>query len=221
MKMAEDFSFLKKFISKDMFITSDNHFDHKNLVKFEPIREKLQLIEGKSIEMIMMERWNHTVPYDTSILHLGDFSWTDPINWGLSLTGNKLLLQGNHDNYTKTKYREAGFINFIKSQILFVDGNIEILTESCEKGASCIIADIENHRVLFSHIPIINDPIYDSKFKDQAHKLKELFDEYKCDINIHGHIHSNQTLAKFCRNVSVEVNDFKPIRITELLADVS
>jgi calcineurin-like phosphoesterase family protein len=217
--MTADYEFLRTFISDNMFITSDSHFGHRNLVSFEPIREKMQNMTGKPIETIMIERWNNLVPEFGSILHLGDFSWHDPLKWASLLNGNKLLLKGNHDHSSRQKYKEAGFITFIKSQILFIDGKISILKEHCKGGESCLIADIGKHRILFSHIPFIIANKCDEKFQEDALELEELFKEFNCDLNIHGHVHSKETNLKSCRNVCVDARDFRPIKINELLAD--
>ena len=44
-----------------------------------------------------------------------------------------------------------------------------------------------------------------------------LFHDYRCDINIHGHVHSKTIDHPRLINVSFEAIGFKPIRLKELL----
>ena len=216
--MDQNLDSLIDFFNEEMYITSDHHFKHKNMLKFEPIREELQEKYNKTIEQIMMERWNEVVPKNANVFHLGDFSWGDPMDYGPTLTGNKILLQGNHDNYPFHKYNEAGFISIINFQAAVIDGEIEVIKTDIEDGEACIIADIGDSRILFSHIPMLIISQYDDKYKGKALYLENLFDEYDCDFNIHGHIHRNKTHKKYCYNVSVDAVDFKPIPLKDIIA---
>jgi len=55
------------------------------------------------------------------------------------------------------------------------------------------------------------------KFKNISELLKEIFTLCGCDINIHGHTHSYTVSDKRCINACLEVNDFKPVEITDIL----
>ena len=95
-------------------ITSDNHFNHKNIIKYcdRPFSNVEEMNE------VMIKKWNEMVRKNDVVFHLGDFakgnSWTikkirDRLN------GIIILLKGNHD-YKVNKH--CGFI--------FIEGSIQI-----------------------------------------------------------------------------------------------
>jgi calcineurin-like phosphoesterase family protein len=79
-----------------IFITSDPHFHHKNILDFEerPFNSLPEMNEG------LIESWNSVVKKTDTVYHLGDFSfggvkeWEDVLN---QLRGNIILIKGNHD----------------------------------------------------------------------------------------------------------------------------
>ena len=82
---------------------------------------------------------------------------------------------------------------------------------------SCLIKNINGKRVLFSHYPVFNDNPYDEKFRNITNALEEIFNILNCDINVYGHTHSYIVGDKKCINACLEVNDFKPLKIEEIL----
>ena len=79
-----------------IFITSDNHFNHKNIIKYcdRPFDSVEEMNEA------MIERWNETVSKDDVVLHLGDFCKGNV--WMIKqirerLNGTIILIIGNHD----------------------------------------------------------------------------------------------------------------------------
>lgn len=82
-----------------IFITSDSHFHHKNILDFEPRPFKTM----EEMNSGLIEEWNHVVRKTDTVYHLGDFcfggvnEWIDVLN---QLRGNIILIKGNHD---KTK----------------------------------------------------------------------------------------------------------------------
>ena len=97
-----------------IFIISDTHFHHKNIIKYA--NRPFRTIEEMDEEMI--KRWNNKIGKDDLVIHLGDFALGNKeeiINLKKRLNGNILLLRGNHDHKA---IREAGF--------LIIKGNLEI-----------------------------------------------------------------------------------------------
>lgn len=90
-----------------MWITSDSHFGHKNIVKFQQRPE--------SHELLMLYEWIKLVPKDSQILHLGDVfmgKGGNPEKWASVvslLPGHKFLIKGNHDKLPNQFYENAGF----------------------------------------------------------------------------------------------------------------
>lgn len=60
----------------------------------------------------IIKNWNSTVKGDDLVIHLGDVGFgsyekiASIIN---SLKGKKMLIMGNHDNFSENRYREMGF----------------------------------------------------------------------------------------------------------------
>ena len=94
-----------------IYITSDSHFHHKNVLDFEdrPFNNVEEMNEG------MIRTWNDSVKKTDTVYHLGDFSFGTVHEWRAvlnELRGNIILIKGNHDKtkIVNTLVRE-GWIN--------------------------------------------------------------------------------------------------------------
>lgn len=79
------------------FVTSDQHFNHKNIIKY--CARPFSSVEEMNEEMI--KRWNAVVSKDDTVFVLGDFFMgrLTEIEGILSrLNGHIMLVEGNHDN---------------------------------------------------------------------------------------------------------------------------
>lgn len=87
--------------NKKLFITSDLHFNHVNIMKY--CNRPWNNTDDMNEEIIL--RWNKKVPYDGITFILGDIalggkSKAEKLAKMLSrLNSRKLLVSGNHDNY--------------------------------------------------------------------------------------------------------------------------
>lgn len=86
---------------KNMFVISDTHFSHKNILTFKDGSGNL-IRPFSSVEEMnetMIENWNSVVSDNDIIYHLGDvcFNKTDYHLIMPRLKGRKRLLLGNHD----------------------------------------------------------------------------------------------------------------------------
>lgn len=52
----------------------------------------------------LIQNWNSIIRPGDTVYHLGDFSFTDPLYYRKRLNGNILLIKGNHDKLSNTKY---------------------------------------------------------------------------------------------------------------------
>jgi len=81
------------------FFTSDQHFWHKNILKFQPNRAKLWAnIEEMNAGLI--ERYNATVNHQDTVYMLGDFAFASGTKTRAlfdQLHGQIKFLKGNHD----------------------------------------------------------------------------------------------------------------------------
>lgn len=81
-----------------VYVISDTHFGHSNILKFEPLRSHYKDIQEHDKDLV--ERWNSVVRSEDTVWHLGDvyFGSKDSAKDVLqSLKGYKRLVLGNHD----------------------------------------------------------------------------------------------------------------------------
>ena len=110
-------------MSKDscnVFVISDTHFWHKNIIEYEnrPFKDLIDM------EQKMVELWNNKVMPDDIIYILGDFSFGNiekTENTLKKLNGHKILVLGNHDNVIKKnkfdKFLFDVITNFVDTEI--------------------------------------------------------------------------------------------------------
>ena len=88
-----------------IYLTSDNHFWHQNISRFQPeSRGNFKTIEG--LNEAMVEKWNDTVSEGDTVWTLGDFSFGshDKSESIFSrLNGSINLVKGNHDYWVAKK----------------------------------------------------------------------------------------------------------------------
>lgn len=92
-------------MNKRIFVISDTHFGHKNILEFEPIKRPFTSIEEHDETLIQL--WNETVGKNDTVWHLGDVLFGAK-NFSIleRLNGIKKLVMGNHDRYPMAKYLE-------------------------------------------------------------------------------------------------------------------
>lgn len=175
----------------NIFLTSDQHFFHGNIIKYcnRPwnsgkdsngnIIVTQKDIEEMNEEMIM--RWNSVVPNDGIVYHLGDFALGDrnKIKEILPRLNGKInLIMGNHDTKSVDFYYECGFNRVYDHPILLKDFFI------------------------LSHEPI------------------SFLNKNSCFGNIYGHVHDSDVYKTCSVNsccVCVERHDYKPISLKYII----
>jgi calcineurin-like phosphoesterase family protein len=171
----------------DIWITSDTHFNHKNILNFKddkgnPVRSFSSVEE---MNETMIDRWNECVKPGDKIYHLGDvfFGHIDWIvnNWS-RLNGKKRLIVGNHDDIP----------NIVKRGMFEKVDMWRVFSE---------------HNLLLTHVPVSHQTIFHDRV---MHKKMPL-------TNVHGHIHSNDSPHGRYFNACVEKTDYRPIHLDELI----
>lgn len=87
----------------NMWLTSDHHFHHANILKFtgadgELIRPGFENVD--EMNEYMIDVWNSRINDGDRVYHLGDFSMrgsAEAISIADRLKGRKVLIKGNHD----------------------------------------------------------------------------------------------------------------------------
>ena len=80
-----------------VFIISDTHFNHANIIKYcnRPFKDTKEMYEA------MIKNWNETASNNDIVIHLGDFGLGNKeyiASIIKRLNGKKILIMGNHDN---------------------------------------------------------------------------------------------------------------------------
>jgi len=90
------------------FFTSDHHFFHKNILKYEALHRPFYSVDEMNRELIL--RWNQVVAPTDEVYYLGDLTFDAHSSRAQllldSLNGTKYLIQGNHD---PNHLQECGF----------------------------------------------------------------------------------------------------------------
>ena len=120
-------SLSKKYPDKRVYVISDEHFDHNNIVTHTRKdlfgSDDIDNSVSKMNEYIISNH-NSVVNDDDIVLILGDFSFKTGIDRLTELisklNGHKFLVMGNHDNIEKPDfYLKAGFEDVFLNPIKF------------------------------------------------------------------------------------------------------
>lgn len=88
----------------ETWFTSDTHFGHSNILKYEPDTRPFETLE--LMHEALISRWNNVVKPNDKVYHLGDFCMggRKNIEFAKALNGTKILILGNHDCYGAKEY---------------------------------------------------------------------------------------------------------------------
>jgi calcineurin-like phosphoesterase family protein len=131
---------------RDIFIISDTHFGHENILTFvnddnTPVRV---FDDVNHMNEHMVECWNSTVKDNDIVYHLGDVYFGKGYNVLPRLRGRKRLILGNHDN-GKSPYLQQTFE--------------KILMWREFKDFDCIL----------THVPLHESALYKRKYNLHGH----------------------------------------------------
>lgn len=176
-------------MSKEIWLISDTHFFHANILKFTD--ENGDLIRGalfssvEEMNQCMLDNWNSVVKPGDKVYHLGDVMMGDKAEfkkYWAKLNGSKRLIVGNHDD-----------IKWMAQNEIFA--KIQMWRMFTEFG------------LLLTHVPIHESGLRRGAPTDETAPML---------LNIHGHIHQNPSPTEHHRCVCVEHIDYTPINIEEL-----
>lgn len=91
----------------NIFIVSDTHFHHANMLKFtDQYGNRVRTFDDVNhMNEHMVERWNSVVRPQDKVYHLGDVALgKDNLDILDRLNGHKRLVRGNHDIYNTGLY---------------------------------------------------------------------------------------------------------------------
>ena len=104
-----------------IWITSDLHFGHKNIMSFCPETRARFNNDVVYMNNAMVEEWNHRVQPGDTVYILGDVAFMSGADAGKMmnrLNGDKILIEGNHDRKT---LKDATFFRAFKEVHKYLD----------------------------------------------------------------------------------------------------
>jgi len=173
-------------MSRDIWVVSDTHFGHANILNFTDSNTGLKVRpEFDTVEQMnecMIENWNSVVKQGDIVYHLGDVLFGDKENFKVmwpKLKGSKRLIVGNHDDIPFLS--SGGFFKKVLMWRMFPEFGL-----------------------LMSHVPLHENSLW--RGKDQDKQM----------VNVHGHIHQNPSPEGPYKCVCVEQINYTPVNIEEL-----
>jgi calcineurin-like phosphoesterase family protein len=216
-------AYLDDAISENCYIIADPQFGSQLVYSLLPSRRMFGSIT--CLHESMVDNWNSVVDDDDTILCLGDFTQNKKHRgqslelvekFSRLLKGKKILIRGNHDVEPTQFYYDYGWKLVVEYPVIMTQGETRWLNVP-SVSAACIIKDIAGLRIMFSHFAIFESEQQDSRYLLEKAYLRELFEEHRCDVNIHGHTHDRLVKSRDCLSACVEKNYFTPTLLKDFL----
>ena len=178
-------------MSGEVYVISDTHFGHENILKFchRPFKD----VEEMNSELI--RRWNEKVDPDDTIFHLGDFAFGGSDIWNNTLkqlNGHKILIIGNHD----IKNLREGYMQYF------------------DYVGPQLLLNIEGRSVYLNHYPFL---CYGGSWRSPKNAVYQLFGHVHSGPTSSGlDTERLVSLFKYQYDVGVDNNNFTPISWNEV-----
>lgn len=183
-----------KYPNKRVFVLSDTHFGHENIIKY--CRNKYASIEEMDEDII--NRINSVVQHDDILIILGDYAFSKSRIQELNkrINGHKYIIIGNHDDekYILSNANALGF-----------EGAYNVP----------VILQLQGKKYVLSHYPIDSDEQTPADLATYSSEFKELTKNDPEVLNLHGHIHPNengivQSIGPNKQNIGIDYGEHKP-----------
>jgi len=195
---------IKVYKHRKIFITSDQHFDHPNIIKY--CERPYESVEEMNEDLIL--RWNSVVSEGDVVYILGDYHWNtskpnrvrDFMN---RLNGIKILIIGNHDRVKHIQGFNLGFS--------------AVLEEATIK--------VGKRKYLLSHYPYRRTflqkvrTLFKTRFKIWNFRYEDRRPEYKGLWLFHGHTHGKYKLNPYHKkmiHIGVDAWNYMPASLSEI-----
>lgn len=186
----------------EIWFGSDHHFGHKNIITY--CNRPFESVE--EMDEILIQNHNELVKPGDFFYHLGDLalgSFEDSIKKAKRLQGHKALIPGNHDRVWST-LKES---RIAKYKPMYEEAGFDILPEQFTVG---VFMEKAKTLALLSHLPSEGDSQKEERYADMRPET---------DLPILcGHVHDEWATKGRNFNVGVDVHDFRPVHLDEVLA---
>ena len=175
------------------WFTSDTHFGHTRII--ELCNRPFESVDAMNEAII--DNWNAVVKPEDHVFHLGDVAMgtiADSLPLVSRLNGHKVLVIGNHDRIffeNKPKMKERFWPIYLEH------------FDSCVEGFSTTNFDL-------NHFP----------YEGDSHEEDRHADIRPVDRGrwlVHGHVHTEWKVNGRQINVGVDVWDYRPVHLDEIL----
>ena len=182
----------------NIYFTSDLHFGHKNIIKFD----NRPYFTVQEMNEDLIERWNNRVGISDLTYVLGDLCWKSDCGCIQDtlrrLNGQIILIKGNHDHWlhnTGNKRLLAGVKDYDDIKVTLKDGTVK--------------------RCILSHyfMPLYNGHYYNAiHLHGHSHNTKEADEEAKIAKCLNENGYPNEIY-----NVGCMLWDYEPVTLDEIL----
>lgn len=112
-----------------IYITSDLHFGHKQIMKF--CADTRPYTDTDEMNQALVDYWNDTVQEDDTVYHLGDFSFMNRTRTRAileQLSGNKVFIIGNHDRGNENVLSDFGDVHdYLRKRFTYNDEQVQVV----------------------------------------------------------------------------------------------
>lgn len=173
-----------------IFLTSDTHFNHLNILSYEP--ESRPFANVEEMNEVIIERWNSVVSPEDEVYHLGDFfmgqlTGIEPIL--NRLNGKITLIRGNHDQKNRIKIYEEHGIEVKNLEYIQYKGKFFILC----------------------HFPIANEEFMRMVINDNSEVV---------NLYGHVHSNAPKGYLNGTYHVGMDTNNLTPISIQQIWEEI-
>lgn len=174
-----------------IYFTSDLHFGHKNIIRFD----NRPFNDIEEMNKVLIENWNKVVSNIDTIYILGDMFWykTDTKHILQQLNGRKILIKGNHDDVKGIENYFEDIFNYLEIKYnhkTFILSHYPILIYNKQHS---------NGIMLYGHVHNSEEEIYIQEMK-----------KYLTNKNIPCNMY----------NVGCMLNNYKPISIEKIIEEL-
>ena len=183
------------------FWTSDTHFGHEGILRFEPDNRPFSSVE--EMNEVLVERWNAVVSPKDMVYHLGDVAMgkiAESLPVMGRLNGRKVLIPGNHDRvFSGMKQAQRDKFRQPYQEVF------DAISREQER------THIGPHLVAMCHFPYEGDS--HGEGNDRYSELRPVDEGLPL---IHGHVHGQWKIRGRQFNVGVDVNSLQPVHEDEI-----
>jgi len=172
----------------NIWFTADLHFGHGNIIKY--CNRPFYTLD--EMNTVLIRNWNSSVKKEDLVIHNGDFCFKNS-------PGGKI----GEGTSTPSAYWEKQ----LNGKIIFIKGNHD-KNNSCKTPITNMVISMGGKRIFIIHNP------------------EHVGFISSCDLAFTGHVHNAWKMKRIkrqfdfidCINIGVDVWEFKPVSINEILA---